>query len=35
MREKRSLIFYCEMKLEWAREENTVCSTRNERSGFA
>jgi hypothetical protein len=28
-------IFYCEMELEWAAEEYTVCCTRNERSGLA
>jgi hypothetical protein len=35
VREKRSLIFYCDLKLEWAREEYTVCCTRNERRGSA
>jgi hypothetical protein len=35
MTQRRSLIFYCEMKLEWAREEYTVCCTRNDRSGLA
>jgi hypothetical protein len=35
IREKRSLIFYYNMKLEWARKEYTVCCTRNERSGLA
>jgi hypothetical protein len=33
--EKRSLIFYSEMKYEWARDEYIVCCTRNERSGLA
>jgi hypothetical protein len=32
---KRSLIFYSEMKQEWAREEYIGCCTRNERSGLA
>jgi hypothetical protein len=32
-RDKRSLIFYFERKLEWGRREYTVCFTRNERSG--
>jgi hypothetical protein len=27
MREKASLIFYCDMKFEWAREVYTVCCT--------
>jgi hypothetical protein len=35
IKEKRSLIFYSEMKQEWAREEYTVCCTRNERNGLA
>jgi hypothetical protein len=35
MREKRSLIFYCEVKLEWAKEEYTVCCATNERSGLS
>jgi hypothetical protein len=35
MREKRSLIFYCAVKLEWAREEYTICCARNEGSGLA
>jgi hypothetical protein len=35
VREKRSLIFYCDMKLQWAREEYTVCCTKNVRSGLA
>jgi hypothetical protein len=35
LREKRPLIFYCDRKLEWAWEANTVCCTRNERSGLA
>jgi hypothetical protein len=35
MKEKRSLIFYCQIKLEWAREEYRVCCTRNEKSGLA
>jgi hypothetical protein len=33
--EKKSLIFYSEMKQEWAREEYIVCCTKNERSGLA
>jgi hypothetical protein len=32
---KRSLIFYSEMKQEWAREEHICCCTRNEISGLA
>jgi hypothetical protein len=32
IREKRSLIFYCDMKVEWAREEYRVLCTRNEGS---
>jgi hypothetical protein len=32
IREERLLIFYCDMKLEWAREEYTVCCTRNDGS---
>jgi hypothetical protein len=35
MREKRSLIFYCEEKLEWVKEEYTVCCVTNERSGLS
>jgi ribosomal protein L37AE/L43A len=35
LRENRSLIFYCVMKLEWGKEEYTFCCTRNERSGLA
>jgi hypothetical protein len=35
IKQKRSLIFYNEMKQELAREEYTVCCTRNERSGLA
>jgi hypothetical protein len=35
IRKKRSLIFYCDIKFEWAREEYTICCTRNERSGLA
>jgi hypothetical protein len=35
IREKRSLIFYCEMILEWGREEYTVYCTRSQRSGLA
>jgi hypothetical protein len=34
IKEKRSLIFYSEMKQEWAREEHTGCCTRKERSGL-
>jgi hypothetical protein len=30
-----SLIFYCDKKVEWGREEYTVCCTRNGRSGLA
>jgi hypothetical protein len=29
IRETRSLIFYCDIIYEWAREEYTVCCTRN------
>jgi hypothetical protein len=35
MREKRSLIFYCEMRLGWAREEYTICCARSGRGGLA
>jgi hypothetical protein len=35
IKEKRSLIFYSEMKQEWAREEYIGCCTRNGRSGLA
>jgi hypothetical protein len=35
IKEEKSLIFYTEMKQEWAREEYIVCCTRNERSGLA
>jgi hypothetical protein len=35
IREKRSLIYYCEINLEWAREEYTVRCTRNKRRGLA
>jgi hypothetical protein len=35
IKERQSLIFYSEMKQEWAREENIVCCTRNKRSGLA
>jgi hypothetical protein len=35
IKERRSLIFYSEMKQEWASEEYIVCCTRNERSGLA
>jgi hypothetical protein len=35
IKEKRSLIFYSEMKQEWAREEYIFCCARNERSGLA
>jgi hypothetical protein len=35
MMEKKSLKFCCEMKLEWGREEYTVCYTGNERSGLS
>jgi hypothetical protein len=31
---EKSLIFSCDMKSEWAREEYTVCCTRNEKSGL-
>jgi hypothetical protein len=34
-KEKRPLIFYRDMKQEWAREEYIVYCTRNERSGLA
>jgi hypothetical protein len=32
---KRSLIFYSEMKQEWAREQYISCCSRTERSGLA
>jgi hypothetical protein len=35
IREKRLFICYCDMKLEWAREAYTACSTGNENSGLA
>jgi hypothetical protein len=35
IKDKSSLIFYSEMKQEWAREEYIVCCTRNEKSGMA
>jgi hypothetical protein len=35
IKEKRSLIFYSEMKQELAREQYISCCTRNERSGLA
>jgi hypothetical protein len=35
IREKRSLIFYWEMKLGWGREEYTVSFIRKEKSGLA
>jgi hypothetical protein len=35
LREKRSLIFYCEMKLLWAGEEYVTCCSRKDRSGTA
>jgi hypothetical protein len=34
IKEKKSLIFYSEMKQEWAIEEYIVCCTRNEKSGL-
>jgi hypothetical protein len=34
-KKKRSLIFYCKMKLEWGKEVHSVCCTRNERNGLA
>jgi hypothetical protein len=33
--EKKPLIFYCEMKLEWDKEEYTVCCARNEINKLA
>jgi hypothetical protein len=33
--EKRSLIFYCEMKVIWAREEYVMCCISKDRSGIA
>jgi hypothetical protein len=35
IKEKKPLIFYTEMKQEWAREKYIVCCTRNTRSGLA
>lgn len=35
IRGKRSLMFYCDTKLEWAREEYTVCCGRSERNCLA
>jgi hypothetical protein len=35
IKEKRSLIFYSEMKQEWAREKYISCCRRIERSGLA
>jgi hypothetical protein len=32
--QKRSLIFYCDVKFESVREEYTICCTRNERRGL-
>jgi hypothetical protein len=32
---KRSLIFYCEIKLLWAREEYVTCCSSKVRSGIA
>jgi hypothetical protein len=32
LREKRSLIFYCDMKLLWAREDYVTCCSRKDRS---
>jgi hypothetical protein len=34
-REKRSIIFYCVMKLAWGSEKYIVCWARNDRSGLA
>jgi hypothetical protein len=31
-RKEVPLIFYCDMKLEWAAAEYTICCTRNKRS---
>jgi hypothetical protein len=35
IKEKSSLIFYSEMKQEWAREQYISCCTRTEKSGLA
>jgi hypothetical protein len=35
VKQKRSLIFYCEIKLVWAREECVACCSRNEGRGIA
>jgi hypothetical protein len=35
VRERGSVIFYCDMKFEWVGEACTVCCTRNERIGLA
>jgi hypothetical protein len=35
IRDKRSLIFYCDMTFVWVREAYTDCCTRNVSSGLA
>jgi hypothetical protein len=35
MRENRSLILHCKIKLEWGKEDHTVRCARNERNGLA